>query len=295
MIVGEVFKKRIKEISNKISEVNFNKIDHEELLLLSQYYIDSLFQFLNINKEKLGNYGFINESMIYHPRTFNDFIEYYRKYSCKNTDIEELKKRTTKYYVGFYPIIAEKKCYVYIEKYHEFISELAHMALQLVGYSKGHEPDRYVSEIFDGTMKYNFNLNTDNMDVSAEIYACLPKNIKKYIINVSNLKEPITNINHIIIGSELENMIYSNISEINECLNEKGIMSILYDKEKERTLIPETIIYCHMQASYILFTYQKKYGRDDYFQNLWLTIIKCNAFTFENFNNVLENKFHISL
>ena len=108
-------KKKIEEISDKVSQIHFKMISHAKLITLSQYYIDFLFQFLGSEKANMGSFANISSDMVYHPPTFDKFINYHHKQGKTNKTIEELRKCPTICYVNFYRVLDKKICYTYIE------------------------------------------------------------------------------------------------------------------------------------------------------------------------------------
>jgi len=225
--------KDLLKTSNELKKVDFKTITHRELILYSQEYVDLLFEYLNMNKKELGSFSMIKNDMVFNPTTYDEFINYYHKKVDSSKTIVELKKKPPHKYIGFYRLPEEKKGFVYIEKYPDLISELAHFALHQVGYYLEKIPDQLVSELFDGTMVMNFgqmsnhfNDRLNEIHRNVDVYNCLTDNIKN-LIDKMQPKEYVDKIkrikDHPWFCLEFKKNIENDMCKIKSCLNRKKV------------------------------------------------------------------------
>ena len=292
------YDKIINEINQIISKLDFKNMGHKNLIQYSQYYVNFLFQFLGMYLKDMGSFAIINKEMVYHPPTYEKFInKLYRAFNCQKSK-GYLRYNYSINESTFCPFPKKQKCYAYVESYHGFISELAHMAHTLVCYSVDKPFEQIVSELFDGTMIINFcriedilNKPLNEIRRNFDVYNCLNEEIKSLIREISIS----TSINN-SLKLKFKKTIKKYIEEVIKCLNKIGQTIPSSDQKPEWHYVFEEVLGYHMQAGYLLNKYQKKFGIKDYFfKNYWSTMLEAETQTFKHVRKMMKEKYNICL
>lgn len=288
---------KIVEIRKNISNIDFNKIEHNILVSFVQDYVNFQITFLGIEPEEMGNYSIIKREMVFYPPNYDKCIKrIYNMYS--KYPMSEIKEKHNKKMSFFVPFPDQNECVVYINSFSGFVSEVAHLALMLVSYYLNISCDRMVSELYDGTMVLNFGLHLDKIRRDALVYCCLPEEIKNIAKRLALLDPFGSTIDYLFEGAslnKLENIIPDYINDIKKCIFKNDISFLNLSNEQLRNYMHNKIEVCHIQASYILKKYKEINEDDDYNFKLWFLIMREKILRYKDVSILLKNKYRISL